>query len=244
MRAGAIALCCLLYGGAAAAEDDIGAAAKGALCSLVEDSLTRLVCFDKAFPRAATPAAANESTPGAPPDDLPSNAAASDDAPAAVAWSVETSKSAIDDSPTVFAVLLPVNQSGTGVGQADAALIMRCSENTTSMILSTNMFIAEDYAQVTVRVGDAPAKKMSWARSTNYKSVGLWRGGEAIPFIKTLTDNTKFVARIEARDRVDAEFNLANVSDVVGQVSAACGWSATTVPTAKSAGKPAELGIQ
>ena len=49
------------------AQDDQGAAARGALCSQVADSLARLTCFDNAFPKTSsaepnTDAAAPEST--------------------------------------------------------------------------------------------------------------------------------------------------------------------------------------
>ncbi len=244
MRA-ALVLICTIAGmsEATVAQDDIGAAARGAACATIDDSLARLVCFDKAFPRSySSPAAA------APPNDAKADDFAT--APAAVEepgqdWSVDLSKSSMDDSPVVFALLLPEKVSGSGIGSADMALILRCSENTTSVILNTSMFMTEDNVPVTIRIGDGAAKKSSWALSTTNKSVGLWSGGQAIPFIKSLPDNTRLVVRIEERNRIDAEFQLGEVGKAAAQVADACHWplAKTETPTAQT-NQPLEIGAQ
>jgi len=228
--------------------DDLGAAARGAACSAVGDSLERLVCFDRAFPRQAdvTTTEANAASPDGSSDapEAAADAPVSDPVPM-VQWSVEVSKSAIDDSPSVFAMLLPETQSGTGIGGAEVALLLRCAENTTSVILSTTMFMTEESVPVTIRIGDAPARRSGWTLSSSNKAVGLWSGSEAIPFIRSLPDNARLVIRIDERDRIDAQFNLANVSKVAAQIADACHWpSPGGAKAPKGDATPAELGIQ
>jgi type VI secretion system protein VasI len=75
-----------------------------------------------------------------------------------------------------------------------------------------------------VRVGEEPAKTERWSRATNYKAVGLWSGGGAIPFMKALKDNARLAVRIQDKDRVDAEFDLGNVSAQVEKIRDHCKW--------------------
>lgn len=195
-----------------AAQDDL--AAKAATCTAISDSLARLTCFDKAFPAS----------------DMASIVAGTADgdqgqAPAiTTAWEVEATKSALDDSPTVTALLMPSSSSGTGIGDSTMALMMRCMENTTSVVLSTTMFMTNDNIQVTVRLDDQPAQTTSWGRSTNYKAVGLWSGTKAIPFVREIANASRMVVRIQERDRLDAEFDLGDVRSVAAQVASACNW--------------------
>lgn len=195
-----------------AAQDDL--AAKARTCSAISDSLARLTCFDKAFP-------ASEMT------DEVAGADNRDQAPEpaiTTAWEVEATKSALDDSPTVTALLMPSSSSGTGVGEGSMALMLRCVENTTSVVLSTTMFMTNDNIQVTVRIDDQQAQTTSWGRSTNYKAVGLWNGAKAIPFVREIANASRLVVRIQERDRLDAEFDLGDVRSVAAQVASACNW--------------------
>ncbi|WP_461382582.1 type VI secretion system-associated protein TagO [Devosia indica] len=198
-----------------AAQDDL--AAKAATCAAISDSLARLTCFDKAFPASEM---ANMVANTADEDNEQASAITT-------AWEVEATKSALDDSPTVTALLMPSSSSGTGIGDSTMALMLRCMENTTSVVLSTTMFMVEDNVQVTVRLDDQPAQTTSWGRSTNYKAVGLWSGAKAIPFVREVANASRLVVRIQERDRLDAEFELADVQSVAAQVASACNWSLT-----------------
>ncbi len=187
-------------------------AIKAAVCSRIDDSLARLTCFDKLFPRDA---AKSETLENEQDDAL---------GQPTIHWSIEITKSPIDDSTQVFASLEPKSVSGTGIGDSQALLLLRCMENTTSAILATNMFMTDDTVSVITRVGEKEASSDRWDRSTSYKSVGLWSGSRSIPFIESLTDNTRLVVRIEEDDRIDAQFDLADVSAVRQQLSSACNW--------------------
>lgn len=194
----------VLSGGGAFAQDPQG-------CAKIEDSLQRLTCFDKLFPKASAPASSAPETADAKPS-------------AEQRWEILEEASPVDDSKVVKAALMPVNATSTGFNNASAYLVISCREQTTSFIISTEMFMTSEEPTVTTRVGNEPAVTGKWSRATNYKAVGLWSGKQAIPFIKSLKDNEKFFVRLQDKDRVDAEFNLGNVAEVTEKVRSACKW--------------------
>lgn len=179
-------------------------------CSAIDDSLQRLTCFDSLFPRTAAGAATPDKAPPA--------------APPAVIWHIEEDKSPLDDSIKFTAGLSPKTVTTSGIGDAEMYLVVRCAENTTSVVFVTSMFMISERPTVTIRVGDEPARTERWSRSTNYKAVGLWSGGEAIPFLKRLKDNVRLAVRIEDKDRVDAEFDLGDVSAHIQKIRGYCKW--------------------
>ncbi|MBP1859784.1 type VI secretion system-associated protein TagO [Rhizobium herbae] len=181
-------------------------------CSLIEDSLQRLTCFDKLFPRDATITAPTKEAEAGP--------AVSSASP----WQIKEEKSPLDDSVVYTAGLTPKDVSTSGVGTAEMFLLLRCSENTTSVIFTTSMFMISENPTVTVRVGEDKAETSRWNRSTNYKAVGLWSGAEAIPFMKLLKDRTRLAVRIQDNDRVDAEFDLADVGAPIAKIREYCKW--------------------
>lgn len=177
-------------------------------CTSLADSLQRLTCFDRVFPKEGVTTASSEGA----------------SEPALTAWEVRRERSAIDDSPSVFATLLPSETSSSGLANRGLAMMARCSENRTAFLIHTDMFMTDD-PQVTVRLGDAPAETTHWSRSSNYQAAGLWSGATAIPFLKKLKNGQRMVVRVESRERQDAIFNLANVEEVVAEIAAACSWA-------------------
>lgn len=209
----ALAVSLLAVGGAAAQSPD-NRLTQAAICSLVPDSLVRLNCFDKVFPKGGVPALDTEA-------DVPAPAGGS---PGYGIWQVDETKSAIDDSPTVFAYLQPTRDAGFTV--LPRGLILRCMENTTSVILATDTFaIGTETGTVTARIDDQPARVERWEMSTDNQSVGLWSGSKAIPFMKELRDSKKLAFRVELRERTDLVFeDVTGIAAVVDRIAEACRW--------------------
>jgi type VI secretion system protein VasI len=182
-------------------------------CAAIEDSLQRLNCFDGLFPRSAQAAAPAKA-----------ESAAAEESAADVKWVFNEDKSPMDDSVRLSAGLIPRKVSYTGIGDGEAFLLLRCHENKTSIVLSTNMFMMDDGVSVTTRLGEEKATTSRWTRSSDYKAVGLWDGGKAIPFIRALATKNTLVVRVEAKDRLDAEFDLGNVAEAAQKVAGACKW--------------------
>lgn len=180
-------------------------------CALISDSLARLTCFDKVFPREQSASTDGQQTPQSESGSL-------------AKWELEQEKSALDDSEKISAWIAPTKATYTGIGQAEVFLLLRCSENTTTAVFTTNMFMVSENARVTVRVGSEPAETSDWERSTNYKAVGRWSGAQAIPFIKKLKNGQKLAVRVQEKDRIDAEFDLGNVEEVAARLASACKW--------------------
>lgn len=179
-------------------------------CSSIEDSLRRLTCFDQVFPADSSPV---DTAVGA--ESVNTTDASN--------WEIEESQSALDDSPKVVATLLPT-QGAQRSFMGGPALVLRCIENTTSVVLFTGQFMIGDSASVTYRIGSDAAVTQQWNGSSNRQAVGLWSGSQAIPFIKALMDGERLVMRVEARERTDAEFEVGNVSVVRDKIAAACNW--------------------
>jgi type VI secretion system protein VasI len=182
-------------------------------CATLEDKDQRLNCFDKLFPKSSA---------------LPTEKASSDLVSTSDAgeWVISTDTSPLDDSKTVQATLLPKTAVGTGIGTPSPMLIVSCKEKVTTFVIYADMFMTQDEPEVTIRIGKEAPVIQKWRRSTNYKAVGLWRGQQAIPFLKSLEskDNESLFARVRATDRVDAEFNLSNVKAAIASVRDACNW--------------------
>lgn len=197
----------LLLAGESFAQDPSVLAAR--LCAGIAEPTNRLRCYDTAFPRAAAAPPAAEEPPQA--EDSAS-------------WDVLEESSPIDDSKTISAFLNAASIQYTGIGSADAGLLLRCKEHRTFAIITTSMFMTSEQVDVTVRIGSADARKFRWDRATNYKAVGLWSGQQAIPFIRSLIGADKLAIRIQDRDRLDATFSLGDLHPVVVKLAAACDW--------------------
>ena len=182
-------------------------------CSALEDKDQRLSCFDKLFPKPL------ESSAEKVGEDKPVS-------PDVGAWAISTNTSPLDDSKTVQATLFPKTAVGTGVGTPSPMLIIGCKEKVTTFVVYADIFMTEDEPEVTLRIGkDAPITR-KWRRATNYKAVGLWRGQQSIPFLKSLEgrNNESLFVRVRATDRVDAEFELGDVKAAIASVRDACKW--------------------
>lgn len=192
-----------------------------ALCTLVTDSLQRLLCFDKVFPRGDG-AAQDEAATAQPLLDEPTTPTS-----AYGVWTVEETKSAIDDSPTVVAYLKV--DSGALYDPFPKAIVLRCMENTTNAYLTTDTFaIGQDTGTVTLRVDNQPARTERWELATDNRTVGLWTGTKAIPFMREIRGAKKLAFRVEMRDRANLVFDdVSGLSAVVDRIAEACAWPKT-----------------
>lgn len=173
-------------------------------CSAMTDSLMRLTCFDRIFPKKE----AAETAPASPR--APSNV-----------WEITREKAAIDDSPKIVAILLPRDPAGSYLGSF--ALAARCIENTTSVLITPGEMVVAD-VKVTTRLDDKPAQIGVWQKSDNFRAIGLWNGSKSIPFLKELAQGQTLFVRVEDGSRKDVIFDLANIGEVASEISAACNW--------------------
>ena len=143
-------------------------------------------------------------------------------------WDKSVSTSDFDDSKTVI-LTLPADEPVTaGVfGYAVPTLAIRCQEDTTSIYINFGTFLDTDDMRVEYRIDSEAAQSATWYISTNYEAVGLWRGGQSIPFIRRLLDKDRFLFRLTpyGENTVVAKFSIAGLRDEAEELAEACHWS-------------------
>jgi type VI secretion system protein VasI len=179
-------------------------------CRSIESDLDRLACYDLESGRAHESIAA--STEGA--------------------WRVRSERSEMTDDPNVYVTVASDDPLPCRFASPEnAMLVLRCQENTTSVIISTTgCHLASsdynNYGVVTYRLDEAPSSTRDFVESTDNRALGLWSGGEAIPFIKDLFGHRELLTRFTPFNDspVTARFSIAAVEEAVAPLREACGW--------------------
>jgi len=145
-------------------------------------------------------------------------------------WQQSTEKSGMDDSQTV---LLTLEADDTVTGRYGEAvrpeLILRCVEKTTAVTLQFGdhfMASVDDYGVVTYRLDARPAQRKDFTESTDNTVLGLWSGGDAIPFIKSLFGAKSLLVRATpfSESPIEARFNIVGTMKAVADLRKACKW--------------------
>ncbi len=185
------------------------------VCSTIADNTKRLDCYDKTFP----PGPAADSQPVAPT--APTEP---------VFWYVTSDKSKMDDSQNVYVTLDAEDTIDGKYGSAiRPQLMLRCHENTTAVTIQFGDHFMSDidgYGTVTYRIDAEPAHKTDMDASTDNSVLGLWNGGTAIPFIKSLFGAKSLVVRAMPfnESAFEATFNVTGAEQSVAKLRAACKW--------------------
>lgn len=176
-------------------------------CVGIDDPDTRLSCFDDAFVET-------EVQQQSPKSD----------------WSVRVDTSALDDSKTVVLTLSSKDQFLSQYGQLKrGTLIIRCMENTTSLYTVWGGHFMSDNrnsGRVDYRVDAKKASRVSMRESTDNKALGLWSGGQSIPFIKKLLGAEQLYIRATpfSESAVEMSFNVTGLERAIEPLRDACGW--------------------
>lgn len=190
-------------------------AAEPASCIRVENDLDRLACYDKAHGRTSKfeplKVDATLKTPGE--------------------WvaTVETSK--LTDKTNVFMSVRSKETIRCGFGFNDKiSLIIRCQDEKTSLYISTGCHLVSseynDYGDVTYRLDKDAAQKRGFSESTNHSALGLWSGGDAIPFIKGMFGKSSLLVKMTpySESPFTATFDITGLSEVIKPLREACKW--------------------
>jgi type VI secretion system protein VasI len=154
--------------------------------------------------------------------------AARRDAEAGLRWTSRQSTSRIDDSPSVYlqlrAVELATNEYGRRV---QPVLHIRCYENTTTLYIDVpDTFLDTESVRVTYRLDDQPARQADWRVSTDYGSMGLWRGNQSIPLIRQLAGADLLTVRFTPYGNVPFQttFMVEGLDEELPPLREACNW--------------------
>lgn len=143
-------------------------------------------------------------------------------------WAVRHSLAEIDDTPQVFAI--NVSDWGSTYQMNNPYLAVGCMEQQPRVIFHTDDYLLTNHRSnsipVTVRIGDKPARQMSWSKLTSNEGAGLFDGA-AESFIRDLLSAEKVFLRLEERDgeQHDISIDLAGAEDVFAETARACQFS-------------------
>jgi len=187
------------------AQDDGVLAQAAEDCTAVADDARRLACYDARY-RPATVETTSQ------------------------AWSVRTETSPVDDTANVYVESRATAPITDRFGQSHyPSMVLRCQENTTAVsIYFGGLFMAgiQGYGEIIFRVDDKPAFNRTFEESTSNEHLGLWSGGRAIPFIRTLFGGTALLVRATPFNENPTTFTLpiAGLEEAVKPLREACHW--------------------
>ncbi len=143
-------------------------------------------------------------------------------------WIIQTEQDELTDGFNVYTKTESKDKVSCGWGSwlsFPAELLVRCQENKTAVYLKTvNCRLTS--GDVKYRVDKLSARTKRFTESTDDRALGLWSGGQSIPFLKQLIDHDKLVMRItpyrESSETIT--FSLKGFSSKIVNVRRACHW--------------------
>ena len=157
-------------------------------CHSVKEANARLGCYDKATGFTLVD------------EKLSAEIAEADKPQAPSKWTSSTSVSDLDDSSNVILMLESDTEIRGKYGDpGPMSMIIRCSENTTSIFFKFNGHFMSDYqyGRVTYRLDDNKTVEKRMQESTDHEALGLWRGESSIPFIKGLLGHEQMLGSVD-----------------------------------------------
>ncbi|MBC7282640.1 type VI secretion system-associated protein TagO [Hoeflea sp.] len=189
----------------AAAELDPADFAK---CTEISSSVERLACFDDAASKSGLGGKTETSKPRGE-------------------WHSWTDTNKFTDRLDAFTSVEAKNVvQMNSYKTARPRLYIRCTDNTTALVVNFGGFLTTDETYLRYRIGDRKPATARWDVSTNFESAGLWRGGQSIPFIKSLFGEERLLVEVtpHGESPVSAEFNITGVEEAVSDVRKYCNW--------------------
>lgn len=82
------------------------------------------------------------------------------------------------------------------------------------------------YGDVTYQLDDSEARVAHMTAGSDDRSLGLWTGNTAIPFIRELLGKSDLTVRMTpySDDPVSAVFDLRGLEEAINPARKACGW--------------------
>jgi len=145
-------------------------------------------------------------------------------------WIVQTKTSPVDDTTNVYVELSGENGILDQYGQKSSiTLELTCRENVTAAFFIFGGYFMSDLegrGTVTYRIDKQAAQNKNFTVSTDNKALGLWSGGTAIPFIKSLLDGQRlYVEATPFSDNAVSDFlPISGLKDAISPLRKSCGW--------------------
>ena len=140
--------------------------------------------------------------------------------------------SPLDDSRSVYLTLDAEEPIRPGtVFARKPTLVIRCHEGASHLYIAYGTLLGSDVDtgphRLTLRVGGAPAVEDAWFRSTDNRSLGLWRRDAVVAFVDRLLGADRLTVRTaDSRGMpLTAVFPVAGLGEAIVPLAQACRWS-------------------
>ena len=109
-------------------------------------------------------------------------------------------------------------------------IVARCGSNKTELYAIWNTYVGDDsnsvydeFKNVEVRIGDAPANTERWSVSTDKQATFA---GAAVPMLKAMAGEEKLVLRTTpyGENPITAVFDLSGFREAVSPIAKECNW--------------------
>ena len=177
-------------------------------CHGIADGAERLSCYDEQTGFAAT--AAEEVAGGE----------------GGGQWLFQEETSGIDGRRDVWLSVMSQNtQPGTLGRQGSARLWVRCMQNSTNVFITFNAYTTDDQ-QVRYRLDDRAAASVYMETMRGGDGIGIWSGGRAIPFARSLFDANTLLVEYSSYEHtgLEFEFDVSGLRERIGPLAEACNW--------------------
>ena len=145
-------------------------------------------------------------------------------------WTKRVETSQMADETDVFLTLLSDDRvAGRFGNDGSGVLYIRCMENTTALQFRVgDHFLADiqGYGRVEYRLDDRPMQSKNFRESTSNETLGLWNGGQSIPFMKSMLGHDRMIVRITPFNESPKTmtFSIAGLDTEIEQLRKTCGW--------------------
>ncbi|MGB3290968.1 MAG: type VI secretion system-associated protein TagO [Burkholderiaceae bacterium] len=174
-------------------------------CAAMDNSVTRLACFDALSSERGAVASIENTT---------SNKSGK--------WETATHTDPMTDKSIYIARL----DADTGERRLRGApsIMVRCKDNKTEMYINWNDFLGSRSISTTYRIDKEPAQRSEWDLSTDKKSAFF--PGSPVPMLKKLVESSTFAANVTPYNEspVTAIFNTTGADKALADIRKGCNW--------------------
>lgn len=222
--------------------------APGKDCSLIPDSTKRLSCFDKVYKlaideqeqkkrdalNAASKALKKLEEENKAKLKASEEALAKSDKARGIEsrytvgkWKVVKGKDPLSDKPEIFLSNSAVSASSCRHSRLAHNITIRCTKNTTAILLDFGGCIVGSRRQhIGYRLDDRKAIYKRVSPSGDSKALGFWNGGQSIPVIKEMLQKNKLLIVAETYNQVPltSTYDLTGLDEAIRPLRKMCSW--------------------
>lgn len=182
----------------------------GSACHALTDDAKRLDCYDRRTGRASEEAETAEEQANTQSGDH---------------WWFSEEESALDSRKDVWLRVTSSNSEPDNIGGLrNAYLWVRCMENRTNLFITFDRYTS-DNQNVKYRLDEGAVKKQWMETMNGGDGIGIWSGGRAIPFIKSMLGKDEMVVSYDTYSAlVEFKFDISGLNNRIAPLAEACSW--------------------